>query len=536
MIKSLVPGRILSMSSITAAVIGAYAIRTIQRISNRKNIIIKLALTAINIGLIVFVIYDMNPYKYTHAMMNYDEYYDEYMPNLQGEGDEFDKGRYEWIAPVNCAETYCSTIKYGYNTSDGWNIEGTPHNRTIWNYNIALTSGAEEYVVKDMLYWNVRSIFTLSERTKLLEALERYGFKFAAQQSEKYSRQGILYTSDAPSSYFLTDSRDCLVIGQSAGPVALEFPYMVNNVEMDITKLDKDELQRYKIIYIVDPILKTLSEIDKFEKLISDLIKCGTHIIIEPSLSQQLPICGVAAYDFKNDYDSRLIKQNNINFTSSVDNIKFGERQLLRGLIGLDEVYYKLISENDRVSNVIVGTKNFGGGKVYFIGKHLSQYMKSSNIFIYGYRKDYNFPYAESSKTLLNDIFDLKEHNKNFVPEPFNVEPSSWNYKGVNFTYETDEEKEILISVTHTPRWKIKIDGKKTNYRSRENLVALILPKGKHNVEMRYGISVLGLIGYIISFMGLMLLIIFFIFFNKVLVVFNNIGIALHKFLEFRGK
>lgn len=536
MIGTLVPGRILSMSSITAAVAGAYIVNTIQHIPLKRKYL-KILPAAVNIAVIVLVISDMNPYKTTFSTMNYDAYFEEYMPYLQGEGKAFDKGRYEWIAPVNCAETYFSTIKYGYNTSDGWNIEGTPHNRNIWNYNIALVSGAGEYIAKDLLYWNVRSVYTLPDRTVLLEALEKYGFKFAAKQSEKYGSRGVLYTLDAPSSYFLTDPRDCLVIGQSAGPVALEFPFMVHYSQTDITKLDINELRRYKIIYVVDPVLKTLSQVDEFEKVVSDLVNNGAHVVIEPSNSQILPIFGVSAYDFMNVPGSMLVKQSSADSDKfSIDNVVFGEQQMFRGLIGLDEVYYKLVSKSNGIANDIAGTKNVGTGRVFFVGKHLSQYMKSSNIFIFGFRQDYDYPYADTAKTLLNDIFNLAEHNRSFVPGPFNVISSEWDYKGVNFAYETDEQKEIIISVTHTPRWKIKIDGEAASCRSRENLVVLTLPEGRHVVEMRYGISKMGLAGYIISAIGLMLLIAFCLFFYKIQEFFDSIGKALYKYFEFPKK
>ena len=45
--------------------------------------------------------------------------------------------------------------------------------------------------------------------------------------------------------------------------------------------------------------------------------------------------------------------------------------------------------------------------------------------FIFGFRQDYDYPYADTAKTLLNDIFNLAEHNRSFVPRPFNVISSS---------------------------------------------------------------------------------------------------------------
>lgn len=531
-INLLVPGRILSMTAITASIMGAYIVYALHEFAVQKNIAIKILISLINLSIIGAFLYDSNPYKLIFPMLHYDELFDEYMPFLESEKAAFDKGRYEWVAPVNCAETYYSTVKYNCNASDGWNIEGTLHNHSIWGYNIALSSDAEDYVVKDLLYWNVRYLYTLANRTKFLRVLEEYGFQFAAAQSEKYYESGVLYTNDSPSSYFMIDPRDCLVVGPGANAVALEFPFMVHNIETDITKYSKEELKRYNIVYIVEPLLENVSQVEAFEEFIAKLVDQGAQIIIEPSNIQKFSIFGVSAHDFDSGQNSLLTKQSDTHFVSNIDNIPFRSDTFFRKLKGLDEVYYNITSSNKAHSSSIIGSRNVGKGKVYFLGMHLSQYLKSVNISLYGLHEGTEYTYADNVKTLLIDLFSLTKHNEDFVPKPFDVIDPVWDYKGCNFSYSADVSKEILISVTYTPRWKIEIDGTKTDFRSRENLVVLNLPAGNHDVRMTYGVSIFGIIGYIISAIGLILLLIIYFCFDKALSISTKFGNFLSRWLE----
>ena len=249
MIGTLVPGRILSMSSITAAVAGAYIVNTIQHIPFKRKYL-KILPAAVNIAVIVLVISDMNPYKTTFSTMNYDAYFEEYMPYLQGEGKAFDKGRYEWIAPVNSAETYFATIKYGYNTSDGWNIEGTPHNRNIWNYNIALVSGANK--LQRLVILNVRSVYTPPDGQRRWRPLST-ALNF--QSKAKNTAEGRFIYTLTRLNFIFNGSGGLPLLGQSAGPVALNSLWYF--IPRRILKLDINELQGINNLWLTHP--KTLS-------------------------------------------------------------------------------------------------------------------------------------------------------------------------------------------------------------------------------------------------------------------------------------
>lgn len=515
LIDTLVPGRVLSLTAATAAMTGSYVLYSLLKNFHERKPWNKGFVCIVGVLIVCGSIYEMNPYIREYGITDYDAYYRTYMPRLEGEGEPFEKGRYQWFAPVNSSETYFSTRVYGYNVSDGWNIEGTPHNRTIWSYNIALSSDSEEYVMKDLFFWNVRSVYTRKSYQGLMATLEKYGFHVSVDPSLQTGSDGILYTSDRPSSYFLKDPRDCLVIGPGAIAMAHEYPYMVHEYETDLMKYQMAELERYKVIYVIEPVLETVSAVDAFEERIVQLVNQGIHVLIEPSALQRFPLFGVGVNNLKLDAGSTVLRGTGAQQAEEADIILRAGRQFF-SLNGLDEVDYKLYSGQDRAGFDIIGTKQAGQGSVVFIGGRITQYLKSPSYYIWGFQEEDIVPDVDSLKAIISGLIDRKAHNADFIPNDFEVLSSEWDYRGGAFAYSTEEPGEVTVSVTYTPRWKVTLDGKPIRARSRENLVVLDLPAGLHRVRLDYGISALGYAGYGITAAGLVLLLIGTVFFRRV--------------------
>ena len=510
--KSLVPGRILSLTSASAAILCAYLIYSIYHLKKPKIFIKKGFSLSFCILIAILMVWTINPYQERHETMDVNDEYYRTFSSLGSAGAAFEKGRYEWIAPVNCAEAYFP-IQYGYNTSDGWNIEGTPHNRTIWEFNVALASQCEEFVVKNLLFWNVRSVFTLKDNELLRNALENSIYHFKYERSSDEVNPGVLYASDIPSSYFLIDQRNALTVGKGSSYIAMEFPYMVKNYFEDITKYSMEELKNYKLIYIAEPPIETLSQAKRFETTVKELINSGVTVIIEPSLSQTIPLFGVGFNSIAFEENPQLIREPSDNLKFSVDQIDFQENGTTNALYGLDEVYYKLRANGGNVKNDIVGAKNVDNGKVYFVGMHLSQFLKAGNVWINGNVGTLYAPYADQVKALISDLMNQAPTDKNYAPIAFPVIDSSWSYKGGTFEYYSATDQQVTVSVTYSPRWKLKIDDQPAPVKDRENLIVIDLPAGEHKVSLTYGISNYGILGYaitVLSIIGFSLCVMFF--------------------------
>jgi hypothetical protein len=527
--ESLVPGRILGLTSATGAILCSYVLfRIVKAAVEKKRMGIRLAAYALIVSMIGIAAYYMNP-----LVMHYEPVKDNFswMPiNTGAERGNFEKGRYSYLTPVDCSETYFP-LSQGFNISDGWNIEGTTQNRTIWNFIIADSSGCDTYIAKSLAYWNVRQLLLSKDYFEVAAELNsRYHFRFAAD------REGNgFYSSDDPSSYFLTDHRNALIFGDGAPGAAIEFPYLIYDQRNDITDYTIEELEKYKLIYLCEPEVKTLQDKDIIENMVKELIDRGVTVMIEPTIAQDYALFDVTAADVNLEDAPAIRKQPDSEISSTVDNIYIDESMKFgRAIFGLDHVYYKLIQNDGRLENDIIGTKRAGNGEVIFIGEHLSQYLKAVYARNWGVPKtDSGYPECtDEIKTLFEDIFTTYGVDKNFWPDSFPTKNADWTYKGVNFEYSSTKAQEMTLSVTYTPRWKASLDGKPIPVGQRENLVTLDLPAGDHEVKLVYGLTKYGIAGYIISLAGLLLFILFLRFYDIILYQFRQISSKIDNFLQ----
>jgi len=529
---SLVAGRILALTSTTGAILCAYLIFMIQRSAKEKRQSINILAFITCFFVIGAILFYMNPYKSIYHSIKEDSFSKMFPENKVG--SNFEKGRYTYIGAVDCSETYFP-ISHDYNISDGWNIEGTPHNRAIWNHILANPSDNFDYVAKNLAFWNVRFALMSEEFETVADELEKdYDFKF------EYARDNNnFYISDAPSSYFLTDKRNALILGAGSPGLAIEFPYLVYEQRDDITDYSLKELEKYRVIYLCEPAVETLQDKKNIEAIVEELIDRGIIVIIEPTIAKGYAVFNVAVSDVLLEDSPIIKKQSASQINSSADNIEVDESMKFgRAMFGLDEVYYRLVQNNDRLGNDIIGAKKVGDGEVVFIGKHLSQYLKAVYARNWGV-PDVDSGYPECSdevKALFEDIFSTYGVNKDFWPDPFSVNNAKWNYKGVDFDYTTQKAQEMTLSVTYAPRWKATLDGKPIEVGQRENLITLDLPAGDHGVKLVYGLTKYGIAGYVISFVGLLLFILFIVYYDIILYRFRQICIKTGKFLQLNDK
>ncbi len=526
--ESFVPGRILGLTSVAGAILSSYLIFEIIKSTKKKRVIYGIFAYFLVISLMSGAFYNMNPYKMHYKPI--ENNVSSMLTNKNIKLGSFEKGRYTYIAPVDCSETYFP-LTQGFNISDGWNIEGTPNNQIIWNFIIANPSSCYGYIAKTLAFWNVRELLLGKDYRNVADELnKKYSFTY------KMERQGnFFYSSNDPSSYFLTDHRNALLFGAGSPGLAMEFPYLVHDQRDDITDYSLEELEKYKLIYLCEPEVKTKQEKETIEAIVEELIDRGITILIEPAAAKGYALYNVTVSDVILEGAPYIQKQPDSMINSEVDNIQIDEGMKFgRAIFGLEDVYYKLIQNGGKLQNDIIGTKKAGSGEVIFIGKHLSQYLKAVYARNWGVPKD-NVGYPQCSeqvKALFEDVFSTYGVNKDFWPDPFPIKNAEWNYKGVDFSYSSPTAQEMTVSVTYSPRWKATLDGKLIPVGQKENLITLDLPAGDHEVKLVYGLTKYGIAGYIISLLGLLIFILFLIFYDIIMYRFKQICTKTSKFLQ----
>lgn len=493
------------------AIAGSYSFYMLWNISKMKFLV-----RPIVIALFVGVCIHMNPYQRTNSVGTSDAF-DSMKSITKNHEDIFDKGRYLWYNNPASTETLFS---YQNNISicQGLNMEETPHYSTLYNVSIAQPLSMNNYMLKKMAYWNVRYLLLSSDYSSVgIQAVNQLGF-----EKKECSREGEnLYVSKKPSSYYLLDPRDALVISSGIQGFSIDFPNVVQGKSANLLDYTSAELSKYKLIYIIEPSITTQSQKNKFENMVTKLVNSGVVVMIEPVESRTFDLFEVHVESVKTVgsptftttkkcpfHINNTVIQNNSNLNT------------IKNLYGLDTVYADFKSEGGAISNSILGEKKVGKGKVIFAGAHLSQYLESV------YARNMGVGAVDDTvkknscfiQSVYTSIFSYYGVNEEYLPQTFEtVTKQNWNYDGGSFTYQSDAAKEMTVSVTYTPRWTATVDGKEISVGQRENLIILKLPAGKHTVKLHYTITIYGKLGYLISAIGLFLSLLVMLLWNWIM-------------------
>lgn len=532
MAQTFIPARTLVLASVTGAVLCAYLLFWIANLFGNKKVSVKVVAFLLSISVTGATIYFMNPLETKYSTIPENTFEKMLSNKSYAKIGNFEKGRYSYIGSYDSSESYFPIVG-DFNITEGWNIEGTPHYETYRNFLIAIPTNNFDYIAKNLAFWNVRSVLINKDYNDIIDAMNRkYSFKV-----EGFRKKDKFYISDDPSTYYLTDRRNTLIMGAGSPGVTIEFPYLVGGRSNDITDYTLEELEKYEIIYLCEPAVETIQEKAKIEAIIEELLAKGTKVIIEPTIAKGYSLFDVVASDIDLENSPVIQKQPEARINSTVDNIAVDESMKYgRALFGLDNSYYKMIQNNGELENDIIGTKKVGSGEVIFIGNHLSQYLKAVYTRNFGVSENKNVSYfpecADDIKALFEDIFTTCGVNKDFWPGSFPVKRADWNYKGVDFEYSSSAAKEMTVSVTYSPRWRATLDGKEIPIGQREHLIILDLPAGDHEVKLVYGLTKYGIAGYIISLLGLLIFILFIKFYDIIMYHFRQVCTMTGKFLQ----
>lgn len=503
---SLFPSRILSFSSLMTALLGAVFFK--ELVKNWSSATGK-AFSYIIIGLAFFLVFtdvspafktDIKDYTDTRNMLK----------TIPASAQAFNNGRFAWLIPMGSEISYFPMTK-NLNMTDGWNIEGTPHMYTLWLHNTAISGNYCDYVIKNLKCWNTRSLFVDHRYTSLQRALIQNSFRPIARDKQK-----ILYYNEQPSSYFMVQNRNALVIGKSAPGIEMTFPWMVQGFSNFLEDYPPQYLQQFKVIYLAEPEVRDLL---KMQKIIKELAAADKTVIIDMGRSKLWPICGVNPYWEVISPSARLVSTPDSPFKKdfSLNPDPTGQAAALGNL---DSVWAEMIKDDIRIP--VLGYKNVGQHRVYFVGLSLGQHIDSAVKWING--SNSSSIDSKDTKDIIETIINLSKPDKQFAPPPFPVEQPIWTYNGFHFSYKSQQALPLLISVTHSPRWKAQIDGQPLEVYNLENLLMVNLPPGNHRVTFEYGMTWVGRTGVVLSLISLILVLLVGLNLTKLNKLLKNAG------------
>lgn len=382
------------------------------------------------------------------------------------------------MLPLNSEITFFPVIR-ALNITDGWNVEGTPHNRAIWQHNIAIPAQCGDYVVRNLLQWNTRSLFINKDYMQLKEGLIKAGFQVIKEDREK----AVLF-NPSPSSYFMRLERNALAIGKASPGLVMNYPWMVQGRSAFLEDYLPEELAHFKLVYLTEPQVR---DFRRFEEIVAGLAKSGKTVIIEPGREETWPFFGTNPYWEKILSGSKLVPVKGSPYPHKEIPLEPDPSGQAPAMGNMDGIWMELVTGDKRVP--VIGYKSVGGGRVYFVGLALGQQLQTGP--------------GREIRALLEQLMDLARPHKGIVPAPFPVSNASWRHDGFSFEYSLEKPEPAWISVTYTPRWKALVDGEKLPVYSLENLILVNLPPGRHAVTFKYGMTWVGWAGIALSAVSL---------------------------------
>lgn len=483
------PGRILTFSSLLATLLCTILISQIIKKGNTsfKKVIAYALVTVI----IVIIMLDENPRYAEMQTLSYKNVTSAF-EKLPSKHHPFEQGRFGAVCPMGTESTYFPII-YGWNTTIGWNLEGSIHTYTLLRDNVALVCDHSDYTIKNLLHWNTRAVVIGHQYPDLRSKIEHYGFKEIAR-----GVGNSLYYSQAPSNYFMRSNWDAIVIGRSAPGLEINYPWMVEGHSDYLEDYPSAYLDIFKLVYLVDPQIR---DYNKFQEMIQQLSSHGHLVVIEMGRLETRPLLDVYPYLISVEPGSKLITTPKSPFQQQLLlPPNFFSQVAVMG--NLDGVLMEMEGSGQKAP--AIGYKNIGGHKVYFVGMALSQQLESAIKWEEGIEARSSIDRETSN--LLEQLMNLAHLNKSIVPVSFPVQNAKWRHDGVSFGYDSKQSCPIQVSVTYTPRWRATIDGKPWPVYNTENLILLKLPAGQHQVNIKYGLSWVGWVGIAVSAISLLIM------------------------------
>lgn len=474
--SSLAPIRFLNAASLPCSVLGAFAVdHVIKKAVRRPSHILPFLLLMIVSGLCVHEARWRNPVSNPVEYVSIRD-----STRMLGYADDpFRVGRVVTEATLLNSEQAYFALNHGFNLSNGWNIEGTPHAETYRQFNQCYGHGYEEYVVSQWALWNVRGVIIDDRSPRLLSMLENQGWH------RQVSDGGLtILRSGEASAYFQKYLSRVLVIGRSSFHLRKVIPSITEGSNPDPLSYEDDYLDLFEVLYLYDlPPLEGHRE--RLEQWILRWIKRGKRVVVDMSSTQMPDLFGVRVRQMTVSGSLTLSATPGSPLASAVIELSEGTAA---SYSGLDKVWMTV--EVDGNAAAVCGIRELQHGDVCFIGLHLPRLSTATS--------------KQEVADLLSAIIGPRHCSRIEQGIPFDVE-ARWDDRGVSFDYDSDYETPLVISITYTQRWHATIDGSTAPIYRNESLILMILPSGSHSVRLTYGRSPAVYLGWAVSLAGVSL-------------------------------
>lgn len=366
---------------------------------------------------------------------------------------------------------------------------------------------------------------------EVTKTLTENDYKLIYRSSEKDSNEIDLYQlyfQDKPSTYIMPVDQKVLVIGQYNSTFAAAVsPAKIDVLEGGSVYLDDypaDFLKHFETVVLYGFSYRNKA---KAEQIARDYTNQGGNLVIDlfnmgiSPLASSPNFLGVEGNSYKINQEVKIetsgdeplqkLIPRSFNLPSEIfdmGNGKLDYRPMKEWnsveYVGLDESLAIVPDDADTFS--VLGYKNIDKSKVTYVGLN----------FFYHLYLSHDKNELEMVKNLIQNPNVSKDEIDN-TNKPI-LTQKEWTPEKSRFEISAEKEQLLMISLTHSPHWKAKLDGKSIPIIEAESLMVVEVPAGNHTLELNYEPTKNSILGWVVTGgtgLFLVLMIIFYIIKNK---------------------
>jgi len=358
---------------------------------------------------------------------------------------------------------------------NGWALENTPHHKSIRRYLGAMAWGSD-YVAHLMGIWDVNQVVIQANgnEVELTHSLVSAGFSPDVNIGDY-----AVWTRAEPFGPVQgLPSRRMLVLGDGITHLLAAFPFAEEALEESLLAFPEEAFARYPAA-AMSHFIGPADSMAAVEARARDYVEAGGTLIVDLSGMEET---FASTLDF---LDVRVLRIQ----VSDVINLRWDEalgdmpESLALDAAGMDQWSGAVYGDLDRVFAEVeldgewfpvLGYRDIGEGRVWFVGMNLLYYGQAANA---------SELLSLADELMLADVELARDLQYNIL------DVTAWaeTGQGVYFEYQAAEViPEALISYTYSPRWELRIDDVPVSFERFENLILTSLPAGSHTVELVY--------------------------------------------------
>ncbi len=375
----------------------------------------------------------------------------------------------------NALDVYFASTVGGHDQINGWALENTPHHVALRRV-LSAPDWGPGYLARLFEVWDVRSAIvsgTDQSAQAARHALTAAGF---AQTSAEGDFE--LWALDRPASPLLSlPSDQMLVVGDQTEPFLAAFPFAEDGSRTHLVDYASAELNQHPVLGLMR-FNDNPAKLAQAEALLRDWVSAGRTAIVDLSgmeepFSQGLDFMGVSVL--------RLAFSDALQIHWSGPLAGQPEWLPLQGLPepGWSGAVYRNLDgvlaevEHNGVKYPVVGYKNVGAGRIWFVGLNLLYYSQASHT-----------PSLAAAITHLTLEQTPVARDLTYSPVP--TESASFGDGQLDLAYTADEAVDALLSFTYSPRWRAEVDGQPVVLSEYQHLMRAPLPAGRHELKVIY--------------------------------------------------